>query len=82
MAKPRVKIPLLVFMSEIKNDLSISFLLKIGNNLVYSNASAFRTVTQLFPYRFASNLMLSAYLLGMFLVANKVCNLKIARNYV
>ena len=45
MAKPRVKIPLLVFMSEIKNDLSlkkikfsISFLLKNCNNLVYSNA--------------------------------------------
>ena len=44
--KPRVKNPLLVFMSEIKNDLSlkvkfsISFLLKNCNNLVYSNASA------------------------------------------
>ena len=27
----------------------ISFLLKNNNNLVYSNASAFRTDTQLFP---------------------------------
>ena len=50
------EIPLLVFMSEIKNDLSlekvkfsISFLLKNCNNLVYSNASAFMTETQLFP---------------------------------
>ena len=52
----RVKIPLLVFMSEIKNDLllkkvkfSISFLLKNCNNLVYSNASAYRTETQRLP---------------------------------
>ena len=65
---------LLVFMSEIKNDLSlkkvifsISFWLKNCNNLVYSNASAFRTETQLFPKPFlASNLMLSSYVLGMF----------------
>ena len=54
--KPRVKIPLLVFMSEIKKQsftekvkFSISFLLKNCNNLVYSNASALRTETQLFP---------------------------------
>ena len=46
----------LVFMSEIKNGLSlkkvkvsISFLLKNCNNLVYSNVSAFRMETQLFP---------------------------------
>ena len=77
MAKPRVKIPRLVFMSEIKNDLSlkkvkfsISFLLKICNNLVYSNVSTFRTEAQFFHSRFASNLMLLAYLLGIFLVAN------------
>ena len=54
-AKPRVKIPLLVFMCEIKNDLSLKksnflflFCLKNCNNLVYSNAPAFRTETQLF----------------------------------
>ena len=48
-----VKIPLLVFMSEIKNDFSLKksiflflFCLKNCNNLVYSNASAFRTETQ------------------------------------
>ena len=40
---------------------SISFLLKNCNNLVYSKASAFRTEAQLFPSRFASNLILSAY---------------------
>ena len=73
-AKPRVKIPLLVFMSKIKNDLSLKksnilflILLKNCNNLVYSIASAFKTETQLFSSRFASNLMLSAYILGMFL---------------
>ena len=38
-----------------KDKFSISFLLKNCNNLVYSNASAFSTETQLFPSRFASN---------------------------
>ena len=35
-----------------------------------------------FPSRVASNLMLSAYLLGMFLVVNKFATKIIARNYV
>ena len=67
-----------MFMSEIKNDLSlkrsnfsISFLLKNCNSLVYSNASASGRQQNFFPRRFASNLMLSAYFLGMFLVALK-----------
>ena len=60
-----MEIPLLVFMSELKNDLSLKksnflffffffffFLLKNCNNLVYSNASAFRTETQPFPLPF------------------------------
>ena len=75
MAKPRVKIPLLVFMSEIKNDLSLKksqifyfFLLKNCNNLVYSNASAFMTVTQLFPYpfcvKFDAFTVFTGYVLG------------------
>ena len=49
-------ISVLVFKSEIKNDFSLKksnflflVLLKNWNNLVYSNASAFRTETQLFP---------------------------------
>ena len=54
----RVNISLLVFTSEIKSDLSlmndkvrfsISLLLENCNNLVYTNASAFRMETQLFP---------------------------------
>ena len=54
-----MKIPLLVFMSEIKKrsftekvKFPISFLLKNSSNLVYSNASAFRTETQHFPKPF------------------------------
>ena len=77
-AKPRVKIPLLVFMSEIKKrsftekvKFSISFLLKNCNNLVYQPSGR---KYNFFPSRFASNVMLSAYLLGMSLVVNTVCN--------
>ena len=73
-----MKIPLLVFMSEIKNDLSlkkvkvsISILLK--NKIIYfipmHQPSGWRH--NFFPSHFVSNLMLSAYLLGMFLVATQ-----------
>ena len=82
MAKPRVKIPLLVFMSEIKNDLSLKksnflflFCLKIAINWFILMRQPSGRRHNFFPSRFASDLMLSAYLLGMFLVA------KIARNY-
>ena len=58
--KPRVKIPLLVFMSEMTIDLTqkksnFLFLLcfKLGKKSVYSNASAITTETQ----RFTSNWM-------------------------
>ena len=49
-AKPRVKIPLLVFMSEIKINLtpeksndSVSFMLKCGKKLTYFSLSAMIT---------------------------------------
>ena len=70
---------LLMFMSEIKNNLSLKksnflflFLLKNCNNLVYSNRQPSGPRHNFFPGRFASNLMLSAYLLGMFLVATEI----------
>ena len=73
MAKPRVKIPFLVFMSEIKKrsftekvKFSISFLLKNCNNLVYSSASAFRTETQNLPFciKFDACNVLTGYVFG------------------
>ena len=67
---------ILVFLSEIKDGLalkkvkfSVSFMLKNGNYVVYTNASAIRTETQHFPSRFASNLMLLAFLSGLILFA-------------
>ena len=81
-AEPRVKILLLVFMSEIKIDLTLKrsnflFLLCFKVAII-----KFIPVSQqrnsFFSSRFTSNLMLPAYLLGMILVVNKVCNSKIS----
>ena len=75
MAKPRVQIPLLVFISEIKNDLSLKksnflflFCLKIAIIEFIPMRQSSGRRHNFFPICFASNLMLSAYLLGMFLV--------------
>ena len=73
---------LLVFMSEIKIDLTLKrsnflFLLCFKVAII-----KFIPVSQqrnsFFSSRFTSNLMLPVYLLGMILVVNKVCNSKIS----
>ena len=78
-----MKILLLVFMSEIKIDLTLKksnflFLLCFKIAIIYFNASAITTKKSFFSTRFTSNLMLPACLLGMILVVNIVCNSKIA----
>ena len=80
-----MKILLLVFMSEIKIDLTLKksnflFLLcfKIAIIKFISMRQHSRQRNSFFSSRFTSNLMLPAYLLGMILVVNEVCNSKIA----
>ena len=77
-----MKILLLVFMSEIKIDLTLK-----KSNLLFllcfkSAIIKFIPMRQqrnsFFSSRFTSNLMISAHLLGMIRVANEVCNSKIA----
>ena len=84
-AEPRVKILLLVFMSEIKIDLTLKksnvlFLLcfKIAIIKFIPMRQQSRQRNSFFSSRFTSNLMLPACLLGMILVENAVCNSKIA----
>ena len=84
-AEPRVKILLLVFMSEIKIDLTLKksnflFLLcfKIAIIKFVPMHQHSRQRNSFFSSRFTSNLMLPACLLGMILVVNTVCNSKIA----
>ena len=81
-ADSRVKILLLVFMSEIKIDLTLKksnflFLLcfKIAKIKFIPMRQKSRQRNSFFSSRFTSNLMLPACLLGMILV-NKVCNKK------
>ena len=76
---------LLVFMSEIKIDLTLkksNFLfllcLKIAIIQFIPMRQQSRQSYSFFSSRFTSNLMLPACLLGMILVVNKVCNSKIA----
>ena len=83
-----MKILLLVFMSEIKIDLTLKksnflFLLcfKIAIIKFIPTRQRQRQRNSFFPSRFTSNLMLPACLLGMILVANEVCNSKVARNF-
>ena len=85
MAKPRVKILLLVFMSEIKIDLTLKksnflFLLCFKNAIIkfIPMRQQSRQRNSFFSNRFTSNSMLPACLLGMILVVNKVYNSKIA----
>ena len=80
-----MKILLLVFMSEIKIDLTLKksnflFLLcfKIAIIKFIPMHQQSRQRNSFFSSRFTSNLMLPAYLLGMILVVNTVCNSKIA----
>ena len=76
-----MKIPLLVFMSEIKIDLTLRksnflFLLCfiIANIKFIPMRQQSRQILSFFSSRFTSNLMLPAFLLGMILVVNEVCN--------
>ena len=72
-------------MSEIKIDLTLKksnflFLLCFTNAIIkfIPARQQKRQKNRFFPSRFTSNLMLPACLLGMILVANEVCNSKIA----
>ena len=76
-----MKIPLLVFMSEIKIDLTLKksnflFLLcfKIAKIKFIPMRQQSRQRNSFFSGRFRSTLMLPAGLLGMILVVNKICN--------
>ena len=84
-AEPRVKILLLVFLSEIKLDLTLiksnflflsCFKIAIIKFILMRQQS--RQRNSFLSSRFTSNLMLPACLLGMILVVNTVCNSKIA----
>ena len=78
-----MKILLLVFMSEIKIDLTLKksnflFLLCFKNAIIkfIPMRQLLRQRNSFFSSRFTSNLMLPAYLLGLILVVNTVCNSK------
>ena len=80
-----MKILLLVFMSEIKIDLTLKksnflFLLcfKIAIIKFIPMRQQSRQRNSFFSSRFTSNLMLPACFLGMILVVNTVCNFKIS----
>ena len=79
-----MKILLLVFMSEIKIDLTLKksnflFLLCFKIAIIFiPMRQQSRQRNSFFSSRFTSNLMLPACLLGMILVANAVCSFKIA----
>ena len=80
-----MKILLLVFMSEIKTDLTLKklnflFLLCFKNAIIkfIPMRQQSRQRNSFFSSRFTSNLMLPACLVGMILVVNKFCNSKIA----
>ena len=80
-----MKVLLLVFMSEIKIDLTLKksnflFLLCFKNAIIkfIPMRQQSRQRNSFFSSRFASNLMLPAGLLVMILVVNAVCNSKFA----
>ena len=80
-----MKILFLVFMSEIKIDLTLKksnflFLLCFKNAIItfISMRQQSRQRNSFFCSRFTSNSMLPACLLDMILVVNEVCNSKIA----
>ena len=83
--EPRLKILLLVFMSEIKIDLTLKksnflFLLCFKNAIIkfIPMHQRLRQRNSFFSSHFTSNLMLPACLMGMILVVKEVCNSKIA----
>ena len=74
---PRVKIPPLVFMSEIKINLtpekikfSVSFMLKYGKNYFISFSQPSPQKTNFFPSHYASILWCSTYLMGIIFGVN------------
>ena len=75
-----MKIPLFEFMNEIKNDLTIeksNFLFLLCLKIAAIQFISMHPFTEQRHNLFSShalNLMLPAYLLGMLLVGNKVCN--------
>ena len=80
-----MKILLLVFISEIKIDLTLkksNFLFLLCFKIAIIKFSPMRQLSQqrniFFSSRFTSNLMLPVSLLGMILVVHTVCNSKIA----
>ena len=80
-----MKILLLLFMSDIKIDLTLkmsNFLFLLCFKIAIINFIPMRQQSRqkkgFFSSRFTSNLMFPAYFLGMILVVNKVCNSKIA----
>ena len=80
-----MKILLLVFMSEIKIDLTLkktNFLFLLCFKIAIIKFIPMRQQSgqrnSFFSSRFTSNLMLPACLLGMILVLNRVCNSRIA----
>ena len=80
-----MKILLLVFMSEIKIDLTLTksnFLFLLCSKIAIIKFILMRQQSRqrncFFSSRFTSNLMLPACLLGMILVLIAVCNFKIA----
>ena len=80
-----MKILRLVFMSEMKNDLTLiksNFLFLLCFKIAIIEFIPIRQQSRqrnsFFSSRFTSNLMLPACLLGMILVVNTVCNSKIA----
>ena len=80
-----MKILLLVFMREIKIDLTLKksnflFLLRFITAIIkfIPMRQQSRQRNSFFSSHFTSNLMLPACLLGMILVVNKVCNSKTA----
>ena len=84
-AEPREKILLLVFMSEIKIDLTFkksNFLFLLYFKIAIIKFISMRQQSQqrnsFFSSRFTPNLMLPACLVGMILVVNVVCNSEIA----
>ena len=83
-----MKILLLLFMSEIKIDLTLkesNFLFLLCFKIVIIKFIPMRQHSRqrnsFFSSRFTSKLMLPACLLGRILVVNTVCNSKIARNF-